>query len=189
MTGLADILTATIKTPPMVLGLRMAPFTVGHAVLLHRMGSPFVTGGDVSPSDLVEAVIVCSQASQESVKTMRSMFGWLPLWMMRSRIKKADLQKECAKLQEWLDNQSDCPEVLQTPGGKSKRPAMPWPERILVGLVSIGFTEESILAMPVLDAERLFLTHAEMEGRVELWSDRNEALWRYAQEHQPVIRN
>jgi hypothetical protein len=56
-----------------------------------------------------------------------------------------------------------------------------------VGLVSIGFNEQDVLSMPVIDAERLFLTHAEMEGRVELWSDRNEALWRYAQEH--PIRN
>jgi hypothetical protein len=59
---------------------------------------------------------------------------------------------------------------------------MPWPERILVGLVGIGFTEDTVLRMPVMDAERMFLTHAEMQGQVELWSSDNDALWRYAQE-------
>jgi hypothetical protein len=51
-----------------------------------------------------------------------------------------------------------------------------------VGLVSIGFNEQDVLSMPVIDAERLFLTHAEMEGKVELWGDKQEALWRYGQQ-------
>lgn len=187
MTILADILTATAKTPPMVLGIRMAPFTVGHAILLHRMGSPFVAGGDATAQDLVEAAVICSQEPGESIKAMRSILGWIPLRLMRSRVRKANLAAECATMQQWLTDQSDCPEVLQSPGNRSKTPAMPWPERILVGLVSIGFDEQDVLSMPVIDAERLFLTHAEMEGRVELWNDRNEALWRYAQEH--PIRN
>jgi len=28
----------------------------------------------------------------------------------------------------------------------------------------------------------MFLTHAEMQGQVELWNSDNDALWRYAQE-------
>jgi hypothetical protein len=182
VTILADILTATAKTPPMVLGIRMAPFTVGHAILLHRMGSPFVVGGDATAQDLVEAAVICSQEPRESIKAMRSIIGWIPLRLMRSRVTKANLAAECATMQQWLTDQSDCPEVLQTPGVKSKQAAMPWPERILVGLVSIGFNEQDVLSMPVIDAERLFLTHAEMEGKVELWGDKQEALWRYGQQ-------
>jgi len=60
---------------------------------------------------------------------------------------------------------------------------MPWTERILVGLISIGFSENTVMTMPVIDAERLFLTHAEMNGQVELWNDQQDALWRYAQEN------
>lgn len=182
MSQLADILTATAKPCPVVMGLRMEPFTVGHAILLHRLGSPFVHGGKATANDLVEAVIVCSQYAQESVKAMQSIFRWIPIRMMRRRIMKADLIKECQVMQEWIGDQSDCPEVLREPGGRSKKPAMPWPERILVGLVGIGFTEDTVLRMPVVDAERMFLTHAEMQGQVELWSSDNDALWRYAQE-------
>lgn len=60
---------------------------------------------------------------------------------------------------------------------------MPWTERILVGLINIGFSENTVMTMPVIDAERLFLTHAEMNGQVELWNDQQDALWRYAQEN------
>jgi hypothetical protein len=107
---------------------------------------------------------------------------------MRQKVKKADLIKECQSVQEWIANQSDCPEVLRRPGSGQRSATMPWPERILVGLVNIGFDEITVINMPVIDAERLFLTHAEMNGQVELWSNEQDALWRYAQEHQ-TIRN
>jgi hypothetical protein len=172
----------------MIIGLRMVPFTVGHAILLHRLGSPFVTGGRASAKDLVEAVVVCSQSAEESIKTMASVFRWVPLRLMRQKVSKSDLVKECQILQEWIGDKSDCPEVLRQPGAGSRQAAMPWPERLLVGLVDIGFSEQTVLNMPVTDAERFFLTNAELHGQVELWSNEQDALWRYAQE-QSTIRN
>jgi len=188
VTALADILNATSKPCPIVMGLRLVPFSVGHALLLHRMGSPFVYGGNASAQDLVEMAVVCSQPIYESVKTMRSWLRWLPLRIMRQKVKQADLLKESKAVQKWIEDQSDCPEVLRSPGSGQRAATMPWPERILVGLVNIGFDETTVINMPVIDAERLFLTHAEMNGQVELWSNEQDALWRYAQE-QSTIRN
>ena len=188
MTALADILNATSKPCPIVMGLRLVPFSVGHALLLHRMGSPFVYGGNASAQDLVEVAVVCSQPIYESVKTMRSWLRWLPLRIMRQKVKQADLLKESKAVQKWIEDQSDCPEVLRSPGSGQRAATMPWPERILVGLVNIGFDETTVINMPVIDAERLFLTHAELHGQVELWSNEQDALWRYAQE-QSTIRN
>lgn len=188
MSNLADILNATAKPCPIVMGLRLVPFSVGHALLLHRMGSPFVYGGNASAQDLVEVAVVCSQPIYESVKTMRSWLRWLPLRIMRQKVKQADLLKESKAVQKWIEDQSDCPEVLRRPGSGQRSATMPWPERILVGLVNIGFNETTVINMPVIDAERLFLTHAEMNGQVELWSNEQDALWRYAQE-QSTIRN
>jgi hypothetical protein len=188
VTALADILNATSKPCPIVMGLRLVPFSVGHALLLHRMGSPFVYGGNASAQDLVEVAVVCSQPIYESVKTMRSWLRWLPLRIMRQKVKQADLLKESKAVQKWIEDQSDCPEVLRSPGSGQRAATMPWPERILVGLVNIGFDETTVINMPVIDAERLFLTHAEMNGQVELWSNEQDALWRYAQE-QSTIRN
>lgn len=188
MTRLADILNAISKPCPIVMGLRLVPFSVGHALLLHRMGSPFVCGGNPSAQDLVEVAVVCSQPIYESVKTMRSWLRWLPLRIMRQKVKQADLLKESKAVQQWIEDQSDCPEVLRSPESRKRSVTMPWPERILVGLVNIGFNETTVINMPVIDAERLFLTHAEMHGHVELWGTEQDALWRYAQE-QSTIRN
>jgi len=188
VSQLAAILSATAKPCPIVMGLRLVPFTVGHAILLHRLRSPFVIGGRATANDLLEAVVVCSQSAEESVKTMASVFRWVPLRLMRQKVSKSDIVKECHTLQEWISDKSDCPEVLRQPGAGSREAAMPWPERLLVGLIDIGFTEETVLNMPVTDAERFFLTNAEMHGHVELWNDKNDALWRYAQE-QETVRN
>ena len=42
----------------MVLGVRLVPYTVGHAIVLQRLRSPYVLGGEITPSDLAEAVLV-----------------------------------------------------------------------------------------------------------------------------------
>lgn len=88
-----------------------------------------------------------------------------------------NLMVESDKFQLWLKEQSTAPEVLVEAGAKSKRPAMPWPERVLVGCVSLGIDADKALQIPIGDAERLILAHAEMHGQVDLWDDQSEAIW------------
>jgi len=54
---------------------------------------------------------------------------------------------------------------------------MPWPERVLVGCVNIGIDADDAIKLPIGDAERLILAHAEMHGQAELWDDNAEAIW------------
>jgi hypothetical protein len=98
------------------------------------------------------------------------------------RIAKLDLISESDKFQLWLNEQSTAPEVLIESGSKSKTPAMPWPERVLVGCLNIGIAPDDAIKMPIGDAERLILAHAEMMGHVQLWDDKSEAIWKSQQE-------
>jgi len=61
---------------------------------------------------------------------------------------------------------------------------MPWPERMLACCMDIGLKEDTVLAMPIGDAERLVLARAETHGDVELWSPKDEALWRWSNQQQ-----
>ena len=90
---------------------------------------------------------------------------------------------ECDKFQLWLKEQSTAPEVLMESGGRSKTPAMPWPERVLVGCLNIGIAPDDAIQMPLGDAERLILAHAEMMGQVQLWDDQSEAIWQIQREN------
>lgn len=177
MSDLAKILAETGPLAPTVLGVRLVPYTVGHAIVLQRLRSPYVLGGEINPSDLVEAVLVCSQPPLESIKSIKSIWRDAILWLWGKRIAKLNLFSESDKFQLWLKDQSTAPEVLVEAGTKSKRPAMPWPERVLVGCVSLGIDADKALQIPIGDAERLILAHAEMHGQVDLWDDQSEAIW------------
>lgn len=177
MSDLAKILAETGPQAPIVLGVRLVPYTVGHAIVLQRLRSPYVLGGEITPSDLVEAVLVCSQSPLESIKSIKSVWRDLILWLWGKRIAKMNLMVESDKFQLWLKEQSTAPEVLVEAGTKSKRPAMPWPERVMVGCVSLGIDPDKALQIPIGDAERLILAHAEMHGQVDLWDDQSEAIW------------
>lgn len=182
MTGLADILTMTAGPCPIIMGLRVVPYSVGHSLLLHRIGSPLVIGGEVSRADLMEAVMVCSQPVAESIKAMRSPLRKAVLWLWAHRTRGLSFDVEFGKWSEWMAGQSTAPEILSKPG-KSRELAMPWPERMLACCLEIGLTEATVLAMPIGDAERLVLARAETHGDVELWSPRDEALWRWMKQN------
>ena len=181
MPLLATILTATAPPTPVVLGLQLEPYSVGHALLLHRLGSPFISGGPVSMESLAEAVLVCAQPVEESLKTIRSRFKSILFFFWARKIRKLNGRDELEKFQLWIGSQSTAPEILIDPKEKSRSLSMPWPERIIVALLDHGVSEESAIAMPVADAERLVLTHAELHGHVELWSDKMESAWQVGQ--------
>jgi hypothetical protein len=145
--------------------------------------SPYVLGGEITPSDLAEAVLVCSQSPLESIRSIKSIWRDLILWLWGKRIERMNVLAECDKFQLWLKDQSTAPEVLMESGSKSKRPAMPWPERVLVGCLNIGIAPDDAIQMPLGDAERLILAHAEMMGQVQLWDDQSEAIWQSQQEN------
>lgn len=179
MSALAAILTETAPKPPIVLGVRLLPYTVGHALVLQRLRSPYVFGGEIDARDLVEAVFVCSQNAVESAKTINSIFRDLLFWLWSKRISKMNPFEESNKFNAWLKEQSTAPEVLLKQGCSRKQPAMPWPERVLTGCVSLGFTSDEVLNFPIGDAERFILTHAEMNGQAELWDEEAESIWQY----------
>ena len=129
MSELARILAETGPPAPVVLGVRLVPYTVGHAILLQRLRSPYVLGGEISSNDLAEAVLVCSQSPLESIRSIKSVWRDLFLWLWSKRIQRMNLMVESDKFQLWLKEQSTAPEVLMEAGTKSKRPAMPWTER------------------------------------------------------------
>ena len=177
MSQLCKILAEIGPEPPEVLGLRLVPYTVGHALVLQRLGSPYVMGGMIGPADLAEAVLVCSQSPLQSVRTIKSKWKSVLLWVWSKRISQLNLVKESDRFSLWLKEQSNAPEVLMEAGKSQKRPAMPWPERVLVGCINVGLNADDVIHLPIGDAERLILAHAELHGQVDLWDSQSEAIW------------
>ena len=183
MSQLADILNATSSPCPVVMGLRLLPYSVGHSIVLHRIGSPMAIGGPISRADLMAAVLICSQPIRESMKTLQSPFRNLALKLWTWKVKNLSFEAELDKWNEWMSGQSTAPEILMKQGG-SRQLSMPWPERMLACCLEIGLEEDTVLAMPIGDAERLVLARAESHGDIELWSPKDEALWRWVKQQE-----
>lgn len=82
-----------------VLGLRLMPLTIGHGLLLHRVGSPLVGSGtlaDVSLGDCCLAAWICSRPHDQARLDRRwtamrlSWIGWMwsrgLWWLQRARL-------------------------------------------------------------------------------------------------------
>ena len=181
MSVLNSILSLGHKCPPKVLGVRLKSFCVGHALALHKLESPIIFGGNITLPDLIEAVAVCAEDPSQAQRIFNSRFRWILFKLWSLRLRRMNLIVEKLKFEKWISSQSNAPEIINDSTKKSKKLSMPWPERILISLMDLGFREETALRMAVMDAERLVLAHAEMHGQVEIWSDEQEALWEYAQ--------
>lgn len=181
MSLLASILRLGHGRQPKVLGVRLNPFCVGHALALHRLDSPIIIGGKVSASDLIEAVAICSQDPSQAEGTINSPLKWILLKIWVFRIRNLNLISEIFRFQNWLSDQCRGPEILSEPSKRHRKLAMPWVERLFVSLVNIGFSQDEALKISVLDAERLILTYAEMHGHAEVWSQEQDSLWEFAQ--------
>lgn len=57
---------AAVPEPWTILGLDLKPFSAGHLILLHRVESSFVKGGDVTWDDLAISVFICSKTFEEA---------------------------------------------------------------------------------------------------------------------------
>jgi hypothetical protein len=62
-----DFYLAEIPEPVTLLGLRLRPFSLGHKLLLHRVESAFVSGGQVTYDDLALSIFLCAQTFREGI--------------------------------------------------------------------------------------------------------------------------
>jgi len=61
---------AAIPEPRTILGLKLRPLSLGHIILLNRVGSPFFTEGEPSFADLATAVLICSLPYKEGLDVL-----------------------------------------------------------------------------------------------------------------------
>ena len=166
---------------PVVLGLRLSTFTLGHAILLHRLESPFVREGDIVAESVAITARILSTPWRKSVRDLKSKTRKLEFFIWSLFVlRKADWQRESAMLQEWMYLKQETLKPEATGGGSM---SCPWPERLLILLTGAGLPIDDALDLPVVDAERLSLTWAEAHGHAKVWGDPQERLRQIANAH------
>lgn len=166
---------------PVVLGLRLRPLTVGHALILCRLGSPFAVGGTVTLPKLMEAVAVCASPLEDAINALSSPWRSMFVWLWLRKVRRMNLTEEREKFTTWLDEQHGTVECWQKEG---KEAVMPSAERMLAAVCGeLHQDVETALQFPVAAASRLLIAKAEMNGQAEPVSEADRYVIEYARKH------
>lgn len=157
-----------------VLGRRLRPITVGHAILLHRLRNPILadTTGTVHPEPraLAQAVWVCS-LHHRTAAWLADGPAWWSRWLLAPLVRRA-LREPGAWMQfvRYLSGVLELPRHwadagAQQPGGGAK--SWFW-AGVHVGLVSqLGLSPRAALDLPIAQAMAMLYVLAEQHGRIE----------------------
>lgn len=120
----ADFYLSALPEPVTLLGLKLRPYSLGHVLLLHRVESAFVCGGNVTYADLALSVFICAQTYREAEasfsdpKLPRFMRKWHdkltgdPWWRPRLRRRKfavIDLKAKSEAFAKYIEDGSRSP--------------------------------------------------------------------------------
>jgi hypothetical protein len=64
----AEFFNAAVPDPVDLLGFRLRPLSAGHIILLTRIESGFITGGDITWDDLAASVFICTQTFENATR-------------------------------------------------------------------------------------------------------------------------
>lgn len=172
------------NSQPVVFGLRLKPFSLGHVFLLESLGSPIFSGKDcpIEFADIASAVFACAHEHDEAQRNFRK--WWFPLfvrawgWFAKPNWLRDDVQAFWKYLSDGMSSPPIQParqadgKVCQTPG--------PW-LKLFFAMHILNMTEADAMRMPVVQLNILYSTWSEWSGNGQLAdSDGINELWERA---------
>ena len=165
-----DFARAAISSArPVIMGVRMMPFSVGHRALLEDVESCFVTGATPTYGDIVSAGVICAHGWKENQELRESNFKrWLTcrVWGL---LAKFDPLEEMRKLKKYVEDGNAFPDTIPPKDGK--RLAAPHLSRLYLFLRRLGFSDVESFDCPLVFANMIYAADLESEGKIELQND------------------
>lgn len=176
MSNLDKYAAALLPVAPRVLGCELRPFTLGHALFLARMESPYLTGAAVPEwGDLVLAVELCrrDQSSLESaLASFRLRFALRHLWPLRYLRWGRAWPDHSLEFAAYLARAWRRPETFRR--GNTQPSGVPWLLYLQVVMMDwLHKTEAETLATPLQAAIWQVAAAAELRERIE-WVNEEE---------------
>lgn len=164
--------------PAEVLGVRLQPFTLGHAHLLARMGSPFVCEGIPAIGDVVLGVEVCRRSYQNASIWLG--LGSTPRYIEKQAKKwlKQTADQDIGPISEFIHYVSHAANgprfwVEQKNAAQS---GADWLQSLKLGLLKTGRTAVEAMNTPLGEAMWDYAAHWETEGALKLHTETDDAL-------------
>lgn len=177
------------RRTPVVLGLKLQEFTLGHWLLLTELECPFFNPrdsrgfrADANPTDLFLAVFVCCQSHLKARESIDRWWFRLFLWIWSWKVRNLNGVKEVHSLEDYFRNALTGPTFTtqgnSDGGAEGGTPAVASLVAYLTGALNQPLTEA--LNCPVNTAVWVRAAHLDMKGHAQLWTGTREALWNAA---------
>jgi len=177
---------AALPEPFTILGLRLRPLSMGHLIILNRIGSPFVCDTEklTGLGDLAVACLICSKTYQEGAALLSdtdlpvALYRWgrrltKPHWWSKRR--EIDLQEKFSLFADYIKSATEIPEHYWTQDGGSSVEA-PMAQTVKVQLLmKTSLTESELLDRPWRLCLWDMLTIRAMEGQLRFIDGIEEA--------------
>jgi len=165
---MSDYYSAAIPEPFTICKLRLKPYSLGHIILLHRVDSAFVTGGDAGLEDLITSVFLCSQSYEDGVKALDN--PKLPKFMKswQRQLGSFNVKAKMADFAAYIEAHSKSP-LFKFEVGKTKANHCPVAQLVKMALLSeTNLTETEILNRSWSLCLWDFVTLRTMAGKVDM---------------------
>lgn len=165
---------AFLVRPPSVLGVRLLPFSLGHAYILDATESPFAMHGEkpVGLSDLCMAVQVCSRPFRDALEFCMTGAG-VDAEVWATECAGANLADETATFCRYLGSYHTLPKRWSKQGDKPAR--APWMLQLAAAVMGdgalCGQAMEDALNMPLSEALILTAARAAYQGDESIMSE------------------
>jgi hypothetical protein len=169
-----------LLVPPKCLGLRLAPFSLGHVDLLTALEHPVAVGSpaDMTTADLAVAVWVCSRSSADGARLFRSGRAVKEVYWLGRRLTAGcwDLGNEWAVFLEYLETYLMAPPRWEPE--KEAHPVIPWHLSVFAALQrDLKYSPAELWDMPLPRALELFAAVAANRGDDSLVSLKEQIMF------------
>lgn len=178
--GLAELYArAHVPTAFTVAGVRLPPFTLGHAIALEVLGQGTLADDDLA--GLLLALEVCRRPPGEFLRRSVSLGFRLRLRLRALwagwRLGPLRLLREIPRFREYARHWSQLPSFRHETAAGNSAAGGPFLEHVLITLMArLGYAERDALALPLVTAQLRYAIYWETEGRIELATDEQDQL-------------
>lgn len=181
--SLHDFTAAALPDPWTVLGRRLRPFCLGHALALERLRNPLYVGGSTpTRGHLLSAILICSSpAGWQGLN--RSLTWYERWWLFRAqltlRLAPRLVLLKAALLRGYMEAATETIPERWEPAEEGAHPApsaVPPMVGLWLDLRAAGYSDTEALNLPLGLALWLTLASAAESGRVDLVTEHDTRL-------------
>ena len=181
MNPSAEFFKAELPPAKIIMRMRMAPYSLGHQILLRATGNAFVDDeAEPQYADLVCGVLICCQPYHRSRLALES--RWLRLFLRYWgwRCGNFDIPQAMIQFRDYIREGQWHPDVNST-GERGQVLTSPWEHRLKVWLMErMHMSVGEALDYPLASAQLDYIVSGEMNGSIEPFSERNAEMFRLA---------